>query len=390
MIIKIQNKNIGDDNPCFVIAEAGVNHNGNLELAKKLVDAAKTAGVDAVKFQTFKSEEIVTPDAQQAKYQAENIRTSSLRSKNLGLFRDGGKKESQYTMLKRLELSYNDFRELKNYCDEAGIMFLSTPHSCKDDVDLVAELCPAIKVGSGDLTNLPILKYMVEKNLPIILSTGMASMEEIREGVDAILPINQQLILLHCTTNYPTELNEVNLKAMQAIEQEFNLPTGYSDHTEGINVSLAAVAMGACMIEKHFTLDRTMEGSDHKASLEPDELKQLVDGIRNIEYRMQDRTQERIANGENKEKIVEELNIAETMGDGLKKPNPSEIEVAKIARKSVVAAININAGEIISENMLKIKRPGIGILPKFLNEIIGKKAKENILKDELIAWEKLS
>lgn len=364
MEVKIA-ENLISENRCFIIAEAGVNHNGDLALAKKLVDAAKAAGVDAVKFQTFKSEEIVTPEAEQAKYQTENT----------------GKKESQYEMLKRLELSYDDFRELKEYCDKVGIMFLSTPHSCKDDVDLVAELCPAIKVGSGDLTNLPILKYIAEKQLPIILSTGMANMEEVREAVETILSINNQLVLLHCTTNYPTALNEVNLRAMETIEKEFNLPTGYSDHTEGINVSLAAVALGACMIEKHFTLDRNMEGPDHKASLEPNELKQLVDGVRNIEYR--------VANGENREKIVEELNVTEALGDGMRKPNPSETEVAKIARKSVVAAVDIKAGEIIGENMLKIKRPGTGILPKFLNEITGKKAKENILKDELIAWEKI-
>lgn len=365
MQIQIGEKLISKSNPCFVIAEAGVNHNGNLELAKKLVDAAYEAGVDAVKFQTFKSEEIVTPEAEQAKYQTENT----------------GKKESQYEMLKRLELSYDNFRELKEYCDKVGIMFLSTPHSCKDDVDLVAELCKAIKVGSGDLTNLPILKYMAEKNLPIILSTGMANMEEIKEGVEAVLPINKQLILLHCTTNYPTALNEVNLKAMETMEKAFGLPVGYSDHTEGIKVSLAAAALGACMIEKHFTLDKNMEGPDHKASLEPDELKQLVDEIREIEARM--------ANGESRKTILGELDIAEVLGDGVKKPTPSELEVAKIARKSIVAATDIKAGEIIAENMLKIKRPGTGIMPKFLNEIIGRKAKENILKDELMTWEKI-
>lgn len=365
MQIQIGEKLISKSNPCFVIAEAGVNHNGNLELAKKLVDAAYEAGVDAVKFQTFKSEEIVTPEAEQAKYQTENT----------------GKKESQYEMLKRLELSYDNFRELKEYCDKVGIMFLSTPHSCKDDVDLVAELCKAIKVGSGDLTNLPILKYMAKKNLPIILSTGMANMEEIKEGVEAVLPINKQLILLHCTTNYPTALNEVNLKAMEAMEKEFNLPVGYSDHTEGIKVSLGAAALGACMIEKHFTLDRNMEGPDHKASLEPDELKQLVDEIREIEARM--------ANGESRKTILGELDIAEVLGDGVKKPTPSELEVAKIARKSIVAAIDIKAGEIIAANMLKIKRPGTGILPKFLHEIVERKAKENILKDELLTWEKI-
>ncbi len=365
MQIKIGKKLIDKGNPCFVIAEAGVNHNGDLELAKKLIDAAYEAGVDAIKFQTFKSEEIVTPEAEQAKYQTENT----------------GKKTSQYEMLKRLELPYSAFRELKKYCDEKRILFLSTPHSCKEDVDLVAELCPTIKVGSGDLTNLPILKYMARKKLPIIFSTGMANMEEIREGVEAILPINNQLILLHCTTNYPTALNEVNLRAMQTMEKEFNLLTGYSDHTENINVSLVAVAMGACIIEKHFTLDRNMEGPDHKASLEPKELKNLVDGIRSIE--------KQLSEGEKSENIIAKLNVQEALGNGIKRPNSSEVEVAKIARKSIVAANDIKAGEMIKEEMLKIKRPGTGIMPKFLDKVVGKTAKENIQKDELIAWEKI-
>lgn len=360
--IKVQNKLIGKETPCFIIAEAGVNHNGDLELAKKLVDSAKDAGADAVKFQTFKSEEIVTPDAEQAKYQTENI----------------GKKESQYEMLKRLELSYSTFRELKKYCDEKGIIFLSTPHSCKEDVDLISELCPAIKVGSGDLTNLPILKYIAQKNLPIFLSTGMADLEEVKEVVETILAINEELILLHCTTNYPTALNEVNLKAMVTLKKEFNLPVGYSDHTEGINVSLAAIALGACMIEKHFTLDRNLPGPDHRASLEPKELKEMINGIRNIE--------KRLTGGERSENIIKELNIVEALGDGVKRPNLSEIEVAKVARKSIVAAVDIKKDQVIKENMLKIKRPGTGIKPKFLDKIIGKTAKEDIKKDELITW----
>lgn len=365
MEIKIGKNLIKKMNNCFIIAEAGVNHNGDLELAKKLIDAVKEAGADAVKFQTFKSEEIVTPDIEQAKYQSENI----------------GKKESQYEMLKRLELSYSDFRELKNYCDKKDIIFLSTPHSCKQDVDLIAELCLAIKVGSGDLTNLPILEYIAGKKLPVILSTGMATLEEVKEAVDVILPINKQLIISHCTTNYPTVLNEVNLRAMNTLKKQFNLPTGYSDHTEGINVSLAAVALGACVIEKHFTLDRNLPGPDHKASLEPKELKEMVNGIREIKNRL-DR-------GENGEKIVEEFNVFEALGDGVKKPNPNEIEIAKIARKSIVAAQDIKKGEVIKEDMLKIKRPGIGIKPKHFDEIVGRIAKEDIKKDELILWEKV-
>lgn len=346
MKIKIDDKLIGEGQSCFIIAEAGVNHNGDFNLAKKLIDMAKDAGVDAVKFQTFKAENIVTPKAEQAKYQTKNI----------------GKKESQYAMLKRLELPYSAFRKLKKYCDKKGIIFLSTPHSSKEDVDIVAELCPAIKIASGDLTNLPILEYMAKKQLPIILSTGMANLEEVREAVKTILPINKKLILLHCTTNYPTPLKEVNLKAILTMEKEFNLLIGYSDHTEEISVSLTAVAMGACVIEKHFTLDKNMPGPDHKASLEPQELKTMVKGIRNIEA---------------------------ALGGGKKVPNPSELEVAKAARKSIIAAEDIRKGDIIEESMLVIKRPGTGIAPKYFSKILGKKAKEDIKKDEVLKWEKI-
>jgi len=365
MEIKIGNKKIDKGNPCFIIAEAGVNHNGDMGLAKKLIDAAKESGVDAVKFQTFKSEEIVTPQAEQAKYQTENM----------------GKKESQYDMLKKLELSYQDFRDLKKYCDEKGTIFLSTPHSCEEDVDLVAELCPAIKVASGDMNNLPFLKYIARKNLPIILGTGMGTLEEVKEAVEAVCPINKELILLHCTTNYPTPLNEVNLRTIGTMMKEFDLPIGYSDHTEGIMVSLAAVALGACVIEKHFTIDKNMPGPDHKASLEPKELKEMVEGIRNVEKRLSAK--------EDSNEILKDLNIGEALGDGVKKPNPSELEVAKVARKSIIARKSIKKGEKIARDMLAIKRPGTGIKPKFLDEILGKTAKADIEKDELIAQDKL-
>ena len=346
MKIKIGGKLIGAGNPCFIIAEAGVNHNGKLSLAKKLVDKAKEAGVDAVKFQTFKAENIVTKEAKQAKYQTKNI----------------GKKESQFAMLKRLELSYADFRNLKKYCARKKIIFLSTPHSSKEDVDIVAELCPVIKIASGDLTNLPFLKYIAKKDLPIILSTGMANLREVKEAVKTILSINKKIILLHCTTNYPTPVNEVNLRAMFTMGEEFNLPVGYSDHTQGMEVSLAAAAMGACVIEKHFTLNKKLPGPDHKASLGPEELKAMVRGIRNIQA---------------------------ALGDGTKKPTPSEMETAKVARKSIVAAKNIKKGTEIREDMLAIKRPGTGIAPKYFSKILGKKAKKDIKKDSLINWEQL-
>jgi len=365
-VFKIGDKSIGEDCQCFIIAEAGVNHNGDILLAKKLVDAAKAARVDAVKFQTFKAEEIATLDAKQADYQSKNI----------------GKIESQYEMLKRLELSYEDFRELKAYCDRAGIIFMSTPHSCKADVDLAAELCPAIKVGSGDLTNKPMLEYMASKGLPMIIATGMATMDETKEAVGWILPINQELVVLHCTTNYPTPLNEVNLRAIRTMQNELDIMVGYSDHTEKINISLAAVALGARVIEKHFTLDRNMFGPDHKASLEPDELKILVDGIRGVEGRM--------AQGESAENIILGLDIEAALGSGMKIPAPSEMETAKIARKSITATRDIAAGEIIGEEMLAIKRPGTGIAPKFLQSIVGKKTVAPIAENELISRDKFA
>lgn len=345
--IKIGNKLIEEGKPCFIIAEAGVNHNGSLSLGRKLVDVAKEAGVDAVKFQTFKAEKIVIPNAEQSRYQTENI----------------GKKESQYAMLKRLELSYSDFKSLKGYCDKKGIIFLSTPHSCKEDVDLIAELCPAIKVGSGDLTNLPILKYIASKKLPIILSTGMSTLEEVQEAVKTIKKQgNNKIILLHCTTNYSCPLEEVNLRAMVALKKKFKLPVGYSDHTFGIMIPLMAVAMGAQIIEKHFTLNRNLPGPDHKASLEPNELKEMVKRIREAER---------------------------ALGDGIKKPTRSEEKIKKLVRKSIVARIDIPKGTRIIQDMLVTKRPGAGILPKYLNKIIGRIAKREIKKDELIKFENL-
>lgn len=341
--IKIRDKYIGEGYPCFIIAEAGVNHNGSLKLAKKLVDVAKKAEVDAVKFQTFKSEEIVTFKAEQAKYQTENI----------------GKKESQYKMLKKLELSYGDFKKIKDYCDKKKIIFLSTPHSGQKDVDLVAKLCPVIKVGSGDLTNLPTLEYIAQKNLPIILSTGMATLKEVKEAVKTILPINKKLILLHCTTSYPAPLDKVNLRAILTLKKEFNLPIGYSDHTEGILAPAIAITLGAKVIEKHFTLGRNLPGPDHKASLEPGELKEMVLAIRNTK---------------------------KILGSTIKKPTKIEEESKKVARKSIVAKVDISKGAKITSQMLTIKRPGTGIRPKDVDKLIGRITKKVVKKDSLIKY----
>jgi len=347
MRMKIGARLIGEGEPCFIIAEAGVNHNGDIGLAKELIDAAKKAGADAVKFQTFKAENLVTENAEMAEYQKKNL----------------GKKESQLKMLKKLELDYKDFKRLKRYCDKKGIIFLSTPHS-EDAVDFLEPLVPAYKIGSGDLTNLPFLEKITQKKKPIILSTGMATLEEVREAVKTIKKQgNNKIILLHCTTNYPCPIEEVNLKTILTLKREFRLPVGYSDHTLGITVPIVAVAMEARVLEKHFTLDKNLPGPDHKASLEPKELEEMV-------------------------KLVREAEKA--LGSGIKKPTKSEEKIKKVARKSIVAKTDIPKGTKIKKEMLIIKRPGTGIKPKYIHRLIGRKAKEDIESDELISFQKLT
>lgn len=346
--ITISGKEISRNSPCFIIAEAGVNHNGSLSLAKKLIDAAKYAGVDAVKFQTYKTEDIVNKSAEQAEYQKRNT----------------GKVESQFDMLKRLELSYDNFRELKKYCDKKNIIFMTTAHT-ESALDFVDEIVPAFKVGSGDLNNYPFLERIAKKGKPMIISTGMSRLEEITEAVRIITRYNKDLIVLHCTTQYPTPKEQANLKAMATLEKELGCLIGYSDHTEGIEIPLYAASLGAVVIEKHFTLDRKMEGPDHKASLEPEELKGMVEKIRmGLRYDIP----------------------REYLGSGVKKPTKEEIEVAKIARKSIVARTYIPEGTVITDAYITIKRPGDGIDPKFYSEIIGKKAKRDITADSLLKW----
>lgn len=330
----------------FIIAEAGVNHNGSLELAKKLVDAAKEAGADAVKFQTFKTENLTTSSAELTAYQERNI----------------GKKESQFELLKKLELSYEDFVKVKEYADQKGIIFSSTAHT-EDALEFLSPLMPFFKIGSGDLNNLPLLEKTAKKGKPIILATGMATIQEVREAVNTIREFNnEELILLHCVTNYPCPLEEVNLKAMLALKEEFNLPIGYSDHSLGILVPVAAAALGAKVIEKHFTIDKNLPGPDHKLSLSPSELKEMVKGIRDIEV---------------------------ALGTGIKTLTESEKKIKEVIRKSIVAKEDISQGATITEDMLIVKRPGTGIEPKHLKEIIGKKALKPIKKDELITWEQV-
>ncbi len=327
----------------FIIAEAGVNHNGNIKLAKKLIDAAVEAGVDAVKFQTWKTELLVTKEAKQAEYQTENTRIE----------------ESQFDMLKKLELSYDDFKELKNYCDSKKIMFLSTPDEIPS-ANFLVDLQDIFKIGSGELTNLPYLRHIGSLQKEVILSTGMADMGEIEDALDVLLKAGtskEKITILHANTMYPTPMEDVNLKAMVTIGNAFDIAYGYSDHTLGIEVDIAAVAMGASCIEKHFTLDKDMEGPDHKASLEPNELIAMVKSIRNIEL---------------------------ALGSKVKKPSKSETPNIEVARKSIIANCAIKKGEKLSEDNLAIKRPGNGISPMRWDEIIGSPASKNYLKDELI------
>ncbi len=344
--IKIENRIISDQSPVFIIAEAGVNHNGSLKLAKKLIDVAAEAKADAVKFQTFDPRTLVTKVSAKAEYQTRNIGD-----------------ESHWQMLEKLKLPRQWHAELKAYAKKKGLIFLSTPFSV-DDADFMYKLgIAAIKVGSTDTNNLPYLRHIAKWNLPIIISTGMSDLNEIKESVTALKKTgNSKLAIMHCTTNYPTPYEESNIRAMLTLKKEFGLLTGLSDHSMGIEVPLAAVALGAKIIEKHFTLDRNMPGPDHLASLEPNELKQMVTSIRNIE---------------------------KALGTGKKTPFKSEQKIAEIARKSVVASRAIPTGKIITAQDIVLKRPGTGIKPKFWDKVLGKTAKKDIREEELIAWKML-
>ena len=305
---------------CFIIAEAGVNHNGDIGLAYKLIDAAKEAGVDCIKFQTFKTEKVISKNTEMASYQKENLQN----------------KDTQYEMVKKLELSYENFKDLKNYCQKVGIQFLSTPDE-EESLDFLVDKLnmEIIKVGSGELTNYPYLKKIALKNKEIIISTGMSNLSEIERALECIRKYNnKEIIALHCTTNYPCPMEEVNLLAMNTIKEAFKIKVGYSDHTLGIEVPIAAVALGAEVIEKHFTLDKNMEGPDHRASLDPTELKLMVKSIRNIE---------------------------KALGDGVKKPNKSEELIKKVVRRRVIIARDLEKGHILTEEDLEYKRANNGI-----------------------------
>lgn len=342
--VKIGDRWVGDGEPCFIIAEAGVNHNGDINLAKALVDIAKDAGADAVKFQIFNAGAVVTKRAEKAKYQKAAI----------------GVNESQYKMLKKLELKKHDFEELADYAKERRILFISTPFD-KESADLIYELnLPAFKIGSGEITNLPFLRYIAQKKKAIILSTGMSTLGEVEDGLNIIRNNDfNDIILLHCVSNYPTKMENVNLRAIKTLKCAFKVPVGFSDHTAGIIASIASVALGSCMIEKHFTLNRNLPGPDHKASLEPKNLKEMVQSIKDLES---------------------------ALGDGIKKPTEDEEDTKIIVRRSLIAKVDIPRGVVITEYMLDIKRPGTGIKPKYWDEIIGKKSRINIKKDDVLTW----
>jgi len=331
-------------NKVFVIAEAGINHNGSVANAKKMIAVASEAGADAVKFQTFKSEEVISKYAPKAEYQKATTDAE----------------ESQLDMAKKLELSKGDFEELARYCKEKGIIFLSTPFDF-DSIDFLNELgLNTFKIPSGEITNLPYLRKIGNLAKKVILSTGMAHLGEVGDALDIIVKAGcskDNITVLHCNTEYPTPMEDVNLLAMNTIKKAFNVDIGYSDHTLGIEIPIAAAALGAKVIEKHFTLDKNMAGPDHRASLDPLELKLMVRAIRNIE---------------------------KAMGDGVKKASPSELRNKSIARRSIVARRYIRKGEVFSEENLAAKRPGTGVSPMSWDEILGKTARRDYEEDTMI------
>lgn len=331
-------------NRVIIIAEAGVNHNGSLELAKKLVDRALEAGVDYVKFQAGVPELVASKFAQKADYQKATT----------------GAGESQLEMIRKITLTTDQQRQVEAYCRQVGAHYLCTPFD-GPSIELLQELGTEIwKIPSGEITNFPYLRQIGQTGLPVILSTGMATEDEIETAIEVLTRFGtpqSAITLLHCTTEYPAPKDEVNLRAMQTLGKRFNMPIGYSDHTQGVEIPVAAVAMGATIIEKHFTLDKNMEGPDHKASLEPDELKLMVEYIRNVE---------------------------QAMGDGVKRVAASEAKNRAIARKSIVAFTDIKKGDVFSEQNLITKRPADGLSPMMWEEVIGKVAKHDFQQDEPI------
>lgn len=346
--IQIAGHHIGPGRPCFVIAEAGVNHNGSLEMALRLVDAAADARADAVKFQTFKTGKVVSPFAPKAEYQARNT----------------GEAETQWEMIQKLELPATAFQRVAEHCRARSILFLSTPFDSESADELERLGVPAFKIPSGEITNTPLLEHIARKHRPLIVSTGMADLDEVRAAVEVLVAAgNRELALLQCTSNYPASPASINLRAMRTLAGTFAAPAGFSDHSEGIEIALAAVALGACIVEKHFTLDRTLPGPDHRASLEPAQLAALVTGIRKVEA---------------------------ALGDGLKRPAAEERATAEVARRSLVAACDIPAGCAITAEMIAIVRPGTGLPPAMRERIVGRRVRAGIKAGTVLTLEMLS
>jgi len=339
--IRIGNKFVGVKEPTFIIAEAGSNHDGKLEQAKKLIDVAADAGADAVKFQTFLADKLVAK--------------TSLEEEHI--------EKTMYDIFKKIELPREWLPELVEYANKRDLIFLSSTFD-KEAVDLLEEIgVPAFKIASGELTNLPLLRYTAEKGKPLIVSTGASTLDEIKEAITVIKSVkNKNVILLHCVSSYPTAIEDANLKSMVTLQRTFQLPTGYSDHTLGIVAPLATVAMGAVMIEKHFTLDRSLHGPDHSYALEPQELKAMVESIRTVE---------------------------KLLGSSVKQPTKAELENRRLAGRSIFAKRDIPVGTIITEEMLELLRPVIGLQPKYLEAVVGRKARTNIKQYEPITWDKI-
>lgn len=345
-MITIHNKNIGDKQPTFIIAEIGVNHNGDINLAKRMIDAAIETGADAVKFQSYQTDQIITQTAEGAAYHLRAM---------------GESEESWYSLLKRLELSKNDHEEIIQYCTDKGIIFLSTPYDTQS-ADLLNEFgVEAFKIASTDLNNVPLLKHVARFQKPILLSTGMSTLDEIRESFDAIIEEkNERVVLLHCTSNYPPQAEDINLNVIENFKKEFQCLVGYSDHLAKPSVAVAAVAKGACVYETHFTTDKNLPGPDQECSLEPEELKEIIEQIRFTE---------------------------KILGSDQKNITPSEEETRLKLRKSLVALCDIQSGDIISQDNVGIKRPGTGLAPKHYFDVMNKPAVRQILKDQLIQLE---
>ncbi len=340
--VTIGQHRVGAGEACFVIAEAGVNHNGDLDLARRLVDAAATAGVDAVKFQAFRAEGVAAPTAPKARYQ----------------FETAGGEESQLDMLRRLELEPQAYAELKRRSEGCGVVFLASAFDAAS-VDLLDDLdVAAYKIGSGELTNRPLLEEIGRRGRPVILSTGLADLAEVEDAIAVLRAAGaDDLVVLHCVTEYPAPVEHANLRAIATMAEQLGLPVGYSDHTQGDEAALAAVALGACVLEKHFTLDRSLPGPDHRASLEPDELAALVRSVRRVEA---------------------------ALGDGLKRPTAEERRNASAVRRSLAAAADLPAGVVLTRGMLTALRPGTGISPARIDEVVGRRLRRDVAHNELL------